>query len=99
MSADLTVQTPLIRQAADELDDAAGAFRNGLGETTCPLTDSSLGSSALAREVVAAAARRVVQTTEAGTLLAGQVGETAARLRAAAAAFEAAESAAIAPPR
>lgn len=99
---DLTVETTLIRQAADVVDEAAGAFDPG-GPSTgpqCPLGDDSLGSSAVAREVVGASSRRVAQAAETARSLARLAADTADRLRVAADAFEAAEAAAIAaPPR
>jgi hypothetical protein len=98
---DLTVQTALLRHAADVLDQASTAFGgHATGDTArCPLTDESLGRSAAAREVVESASRRVPQATEATRRLAVLAADTAGRLRTAAAAFESAESAAIAPPR
>jgi hypothetical protein len=100
MSADLTVETDLIRQAAAVLDEASTTFDGGGQASICsPLHDGSLGPSAVAREVASAASRRVEQALEAARLLAGLASQTADRLRAAAAAFEAAESAAIRLPR
>jgi hypothetical protein len=98
---DLTVETTLIRQAADVLDDAStvlGPGRTG-GAARCPLVEGSLGHSALGREVVGAANRRVLQSIEALNRLAGLIGETARTLRSTATAFEAAEYSAIGPPR
>ena len=100
MSADLTVETDLIRQAAAVLDEASTTFDAGGQANICsPLHDGSLGPSAVAREVAGAASRRVEQALEAARLLADHATQTADRLRAAAAAFEAAESSAIRPPR
>jgi hypothetical protein len=99
MNPDLAVETALIRQAADVLDDASSSFGAGGQPIECPLHDGSLGSSAAAREVSAAACRRVEQAVESAALLANLARESAGRLRTVAAAFEAAESAAIAPPR
>ena len=101
MSADLAVETALIRQAADVLDDASTTFGAGGQASICPpLHDGSLGPSAAAREVAGAASRRVEQALEAARLLSDHTSETSGRLRLpAAAAFEAAESSAIAPPR
>jgi hypothetical protein len=100
MSADLTVETDLIRQAAAVLEDASTSFTAGGQASMCsPLHDGSLGPSAVAREVAGAASRRVEQTLEAARLLAERATQTADRLRAAAAAFEAAESAPVRPPR
>ncbi len=101
MTVNLSVETTLIRQAADVLDDAssvlapvaAGNLSRGA------LTDNSLGNSALGREVVGAANRRVLQSVEAAGRLADVVTETARKLRMVATAFEAAESSAIRPPR
>jgi hypothetical protein len=100
MSTDLAVETALIRQAADMLDVASSTFVAGGQASICSrLNDGSLGPSAAAREVVSAASRRVEQALEAARLLADRASETSGRLRAAATAFEAAESSAIAPPR
>ncbi len=100
MSTDLAVDTALIRQAADLLDQASSTFVAGGQASICSrLSDGSLGPSAAAREVVSAASRRVEQALEAARLLADRASETSGRLRAAATAFEAAESSAIAPPR
>jgi hypothetical protein len=100
MSTDLAVQTALIRQAADVLDDATTTFgAGGLASSCALLHDGSLGPSAAAREVATAATRRVEQALEVARLLADHASETSGRLRAAAAAFEAAESSAMAPPR
>jgi len=100
MSADLTVETDLIRQAAAVIDEASMTFDDGGQANICsPLHDGSLGPSAVAREVAGAASRRVEQVLEAAMLLADHASQTADRLRAAADAFEAAESSAIRPPR
>ena len=100
MTVDVAVETSLIRQAADVLDDASAVLTPaGADGLNCPLTDGSLGSSALGREVVGAATRRVIQATDAARRLAELIADAAGKLRTAAAAFEAAESAAIAPPR
>jgi len=98
---DLTVQTALLRHAADVLDDASTAFGgNAPGDAArCPLTDEGLGRSAAAREVVESASRRVPQAVEATRRLGVLAADTAGKLRTVAAAFETAESAAIAPPR
>jgi len=101
MTVDLAVETSLIRQAADVLDDAAdvlGQAAAGAGSRNT-LVESSLGNSALGREVVGAANRRVLQAVEAADLLADVVTETATRLRTVAAAFEAAETTTIRPHR
>ena len=100
MSADLTVETDLIRQAAAVLDEASTTFDTGGQTSLCsPLHDGSLGPSALAREVAGAASRRVEQALEAARLLADQASQTAVGLRATATAFEAAESSGTRPPR
>lgn len=93
MTIDLSVDTALLRQAADLLEDAAAAFDGGAACVVyrCPLTDSSLGSSALAREVVSAAARRVEQGVEATRMLAAAATDTGVKLRIAADTFDAAE--------
>ena len=100
MTVDLAVETDLIRQAADVLDEAASSFDPSCEQAwDCPLTDESLGSSAVAREVAGAAARRVLQACEVARSLAGLSTDAASRLRAASDAFDAAEAAAIAGPR
>lgn len=99
MTVDLAVETALIRQAADVMDDAASAFDPGRSAWDCGLTDDSLGSSAVAREVAGAAARRLRQAGEAARSLAVLAEDAAGKLRTAAAAFDAAEDAAIARPR
>jgi len=100
MTMELMVDTALIRQAAGVLQDAASTLDPGCAPVwDCPLTDGSLGRSAVAREVAGAAARRVLQACAAARSLAAQVGETAASLRNSASAFDAAESSIIAPPR
>ena len=100
MTPVLKVDTALIRQAAGVLQDAASALDPGCEPVwDCPLTDESLGRSAVAREVAGAAARRVLQACAATRSLAAQVSETAASLRNSAHAFDAAESSIIAPPR
>ena len=100
-TVDLTVDTTLIRQAADVLDDASTVLGpDAVGAAArCPLVENSLGNSALGREVVSAANRRVLQAAEAAGRLAGLIGETAQRLRSTATAFEVAESVRIGPPR
>jgi hypothetical protein len=100
MGTDLAVETALIRQAAQVLDDAWLSFSTGGQATMCsPLHDGSLGSSAVAREVAGAASRRVEQAVQAAALLADRTRETANGLRTVAAAFDDVESSAIAPPR
>jgi hypothetical protein len=101
MAQDLEVETTLIRQAADVLDDAARTFAGdaGGGELTCPLSDGSLGPTALCREVAGAAARRVQQAAAAAGHLSLLASDTADKLRTSATAFEHAESSVIAGPR
>lgn len=101
MTVDLSVETTFIRQAAGVLDDASSALAPGTAgdDSGGELVDNSLGNSALGREVVAAANRRVPQAVEAARRLAVVVTETADKLRTVAAAFEAAESSAIGHPR
>ena len=101
MTVDLSVETTLIRQAAEVLNDASSVLAPGPAGDVWrgALADNSLGNSALGREVVAAANRRVPQAVEAAGRLAGVVAETADKLRTVAAAFEAAESSTIGPPR
>ena len=100
MSTDLAVETATIRWAADVLDEASEAYEGGVACRVfhCPLGDASLGHSAVAREVVAGALRRVDQALEAARQLARLSSAGAAALRTAAAAFDAAESS-LAPPR
>ena len=101
MTSDLAVDTALIRHAAQLLDEAAEAFTGGSSsaESECPLTDSSLGSTAVAREVAGAARRRVLHAIDAATTLAQAAGATATGLRRAAGAFDIAEAAAAGGPR
>jgi|GEM_PF-5920443 len=91
-------------------DPGGGAYSGGGGNRgaaghlagdcpSCPLSDTSLGRSAVGREVVEAASRRVEQAVEATRLLAGLVSVTADKLRITAAAFDAAEFAAVGPHR
>jgi len=101
MALELAVDTGLLKQAADALDDASALFdgRTSPAMASFPLTDTSLGSSAVAREVVAAARRRVEQAIETTALLAALVTEDAGKLRSAAIAFAAAEAAVPVQPR
>lgn len=100
MPVDLEVDTDLLRQAAAVLDDAA-AIATGSAPVVIayPLTDTSLGNSAVAREVVGAAGRRVAQAIEAIALLAAMAADGAGKLRSAAIAFDNAEAAGPAQPR
>jgi hypothetical protein len=100
MAVDLEVHTDLLRQAADVLDDASSAFA-GTPRTDgdCPLTDSSLGDSAVAREVAGSAGRRVSQAIEAAVQLAVLATDSARKIRSAASAFENAETSMPAGPR
>ncbi len=90
MTTDLTVDTALIRRAAAMLDDAAHAYRGqDSGEVLrCPLTDTSLGSSAAGREVVDAAARRVIEAVDGARALALRVEAAAEKLRSSAQGFD-----------
>jgi hypothetical protein len=101
MAVDLEVDTGLLRQAADVLDDASALFdgRTSPDIAEYPLTDASLGNSAVAREVVAAAARRVAQAIESAVLLAALATGGAEKLRSAATAFAASETAIAGQPR
>lgn len=99
MTTELLVETELIRQAAEVLQEASMALEPGGALGDCPLSDASLGRSAVAREVAGAAARRVLQACDAARLLAGLVGDGAAALRRTADAFDLADSLLIAPPR
>ncbi|MEP6562932.1 MAG: hypothetical protein ABJD68_17870 [Nakamurella sp.] len=101
MAVDLAVETDLLRQAADLLDDASAIFdgRTSPALPGCPLTDSSLGNSAVAREVVGAARRRVSQAIEAAVLLAAAATDGAGRLRGTAMAFDNTEATVPAQPR
>lgn len=99
MTTELQVDTAVIRQAAQVVDEAAAAFDGGAACAVyrCPLNDSSLGSSALAREVAGAASRRVQHAIDATRLLARSASATAVNLRAVASAFEAAEASGFGP--
>ena len=101
LTADLTVDTPLLRRAAEIVDHAAVAYR---GDGTCevfrsPLSDTSLGSSAAGREVVATASRRVAEAIDGAQALALRVATAAEKLRETAHHFELAEDSAIPGPR
>jgi len=101
LTADLTVDTPLLRRAAEIADQAANALR---GDGTCevfrnPLSDAGLGSSAAAREVVEAAGRRVLEAVDGARALALRVAMAAEKIRTAAEQFERAETGAIRGPR
>jgi len=96
-TADLTVDTPLLRRAAEIADHAADALR---GDGTCevfrsPLSDGGLGHSAAGREVVAAAGRRVLEAVDGARALAVRVAVAAEKIRTAAEQFERAETGAI----
>jgi len=101
MAVDLAVDTDLLRQAADVLDEASALFHGRASPEVAvfPLTDASLGNSAVAREVVAAAGRRVAQAIESTVLLATLITDDAGKLRSAAAAFATAETAVPVQPR
>jgi hypothetical protein len=101
MAVDLEVDTGLLWQAADVLDDASALFdgRTSPDFADYPLTDASLGNSAVAREVVAAAGRRVAQAIESTVLLAALATRDAEKLRAAATAFASTETAIAGQPR
>lgn len=99
--ADLTVDTPRLRRAAEMVGDAADALR---GDGTCevfrsPLSGASLGPSAAGREVVAAADRRVRDAVDGARALALRAAETAEKIRVAAEQFERAEAGAMQGPR
>ncbi len=98
--SNLIVETTLIRQAAEQIDQAAAIFRSHRNRSvhSCPLQGDSLGRSAEAREVTAAAAHRVVDALEVADRMADLSVETAGLLRSTAVAFDAAESE-VAPPR
>lgn len=100
-TADLTVDTQMIRRAAEIVDHAAEAYRgDGTCEVfRCPLSDTSLGTSAAGREVVAAAGRRVLEAVHGAQALALRAATAAEKLRAAARQFELAEASAIPGPR
>lgn len=95
MAVDLAVDTALLRQAADVLDDAAALFagRASPDIANFPLSDVSLGRSAVAREVVEAAGRRVAQALESAVLVAAIATTNAEKVRCAATAFDLAETA------
>lgn len=97
---ELTVDTGLLMSVADAVEDAASSFGAVGGSAMgCRLTDDSLGRSAVAREVVAASARRVQQVFQATRMAADAAHETAARIRTAAAVFDRLESAMPVPHR
>lgn len=101
MTSDLAVDTALIRHAAQLLDGATDSFDGDAGAIylECPLTDSSLGSTAVAREVAGAARRRVTQAIESVAILTQTTSQTATRLRDVAGRFEIVESATANGPR
>jgi hypothetical protein len=101
MAVDLAVDTDLLRQAADVLDDVSALFdgRASPEVPVFPLTDASLGNSAVAREVVAAARRRVEQAIESTVLLAALLTDDAEKLRRTETAFATAEAAVPVQPR
>ncbi len=100
MTGELVVDTAVLRAAANSLDDASALFARGTGRREgCPLTDESLGRSAVAREVAGSASRRVLEAVQAAEVFARASAQTAARVRAAATSFEIVESAAGGPPR
>ena len=101
MAVDLAVDTDLLRQAADVLDDASAVFSGPTSSARLdfPLTDSSLGRSAVAREVVGAAQRRVTQAIEVAAQLATLATDSAGRVRSTATSFDNAEAAVPAQPR
>ena len=96
MSQILRCETALIRQAADVLDDASTTFGCRRAGEQLPAAARRqprafrCGAGGRRRRI-----RRVQQAAEAARLLADLASDTAGRLRAAAAAFEAAESSAI----
>lgn len=93
MTGELLVNTALLRMAAEILDDAGILFAQGAGRHEgSPLTDDSLGRSAVAREVIESASRRVLEAMDASGRIAEAAGFTADRVRAAAASFETAEA-------
>ncbi len=97
---DLVVDTALLKVAAGTVDDASSAFAAVGGKATgCRLTDDSLGRSAVAREVVDAAASRVQQALQASRLASEAASGVAVRIRAVAAVFDQLESAMPVPPR
>ena len=101
MAVDLEVDSDMLRRAADILDDAAGLFDGRLSPNLAdfPLIDGSLGHSAVAREVVAAAGRRVAQALQTTVLLAALATDDAGKLRSAASAFAATETQVAGQPR
>ncbi len=98
MASELQVDTELLRRAAAVLDTASDRFSHGAGRHEgCPLTDDSLGRSAVAREVVGSAARRVLESIELSGQMAAASARSAERIRAVATAFAAVESILAAP--
>ncbi|MGS0684202.1 hypothetical protein ACVBEQ_03405 [Nakamurella sp. GG22] len=97
---DLVVDTALLKAAAGAVEDASTAFAAVVGKALgCRLTDDSLGRSAVAREVVDAAARRVQHALQASRIAADAASGVAVRIRTVAAVFEQLESAMPVPPR
>lgn len=97
--ADLTVDTVVLRQVAAQVRDAVDVLTpNRLDATApCPLVDASLGASALGREVVSLAERRVRQGLEAADTLSTTARAAAGGLDQAAAAFDDVEATAAEP--
>lgn len=96
---DLEVQTELLRQAADVVEDASTAFTGDGTTLRSELAHHSLGQSVAAREVVTAATRRVQHDLEAARRLGDLTRDIANTLRTVAVEFEIAENSAIAGPR
>ena len=91
---ELAVDTALLKAAANAVDDASATFAAAGGKAVgCRLTDDSLGRSAVAREVVAASARRVQQALQATRIAADEASGVAVRIRTVAAVFDRLESA------
>ena len=100
MTGELTVDTGLLRAAADGIEDVSRLFGSvGGRQEGCPLSDHSLGNSAVAREVVASAGRRVLQARQVAAALADASALSAEQIRVAAAAFERLEASIVPRPR
>ena len=98
--SELTVDTALLKAAANAVEEAAAAFAAVGGKALgCRLADDSLGRSAVAREVVEASAHRVQQAVQASRMAADAASGVAVRIRTVGAVFDRLEAAMPVPPR
>lgn len=88
---DLAVDSAVLRQAADVIDQAAEAFARSAHDPS-PLPDGGLGPSPAAREVVMRAADRLTRAGDAAVGLAGLGAAVADRLRMVATGFDMVEA-------